>query len=375
MTNAVIYDFAIVGVGMAGASIAAELAPHARVLLLEAEDAPGYHATGRSAAFWEECYGGPGVVPLTLASGAYLHDHGFLTPRGALYVGRGENRAAMDDFVTTFAGTGVTIERLSPTELAAKVPHIRPDWSEALHQPACADIDVAGLHQHYLGAARRHGVELACRARVAGIARAGGVWAITSERGATWRAATIVNAAGAWVDQVAAIADIAPIGITPLRRTVAVLRVDPPASADLPLVLDINGGFYFKPDAGRLWLSPHDEIASAPCDAAPEELDVAIAIDRFMAATDWRIAAVERRWAGLRSFAPDRLPVYGFDAAAEGFFWFAGQGGFGIQTAPAAARLGAQLLLGQGCDALTARIDPAMFTPRRFHSARQAQTV
>lgn len=367
-----IHDFAIMGAGMAGASLAAELAPHARVLLLEAEDAPGYHATGRSAAFWEECYGGPGVVPLTLASGTYLQEHGFLAPRGALYIGRGEDRAAMDAHVATFAGTGVTIERLSPEALADKVPHIRPDWSEALHQPACADIDVAGLHQHYLGAARRHGVEIACRARVAGLARSGGAWSITSERGETWHAATIINAAGAWADDIARLAGVRPIGIAPKRRTVAVLRVAPQAPADLPLVLDINGGFYFKPDAGRLWLSPHDEIDSEPCDAAPEELDVAVAIDRFQQVTDWRIEAVERRWAGLRSFAPDRLPVYGADGDEPAFFWFVGQGGFGIQTAPAAGRLAAQLLLGQGRDAMTARIDPAMFTPQRFQPALTA---
>lgn len=363
-----IHDFAVIGAGMAGASIAAELAPHARVLLLEAEDVPGYHATGRSAAFWEECYGGPGVVPLTLASGPYLDAHGFLTPRGALYVGRGEDRAAMDGFVDTFAGTGVTIERLSPQALVDKLPHIRPLWSEALHQPACADIDVAGLHQHYLGLARRHGVASACRARVAAIARDGGAWTIATERGETWKAATIVNAAGAWADQVAVLAGVRPIGIAPKRRTVAVLRVTPGAPADLPLVLDINGGFYFKPDAGRLWLSPHDEVPSDPCDAAPEELDVAIAIDRFQQVTDWPIAAVERRWAGLRSFAPDRLPVYGLDPDEPGFFWFAGQGGFGIQTAPSAARLGAQLLLGLGPDAITARIDPSAYAPARFRA-------
>lgn len=370
-----IYDFAVIGAGMAGASIAAELAPHARVLLLEAEDAPGYHATGRSAAFWEECYGGPGVVPLTLASGTYLDVHGFLTPRGALYVGRVEDRAAMDAFVTRFTEAGVAIHPLTPAALAEQVPNIRPEWSEALHQPACADIDVAGLHQHYLGTLRRHGVAVACRARVAAIGREDGVWAITSERGEAWRAATIINAAGAWADEVAALARVRPIGIAPKRRTVAVLRVAPQAPADLPLVLDINGGFYFKPDAGRLWLSPHDEIPSDPCDAAPEEIDVAIAVDRFQRVTDWRIEAVERRWAGLRSFAPDRLPVYGADTEVPAFFWFAGQGGFGIQTAPAAARLGSQLLLGQGRDAMTAQIDPAMFTPQRFNPARQAQTA
>jgi D-arginine dehydrogenase len=367
-----IYDIAVIGAGMAGASLAAELAPHARVLLIEAEDAPGYHATGRSAAFWEECYGGPGVVPLTRASGAYLAEHGFLTERGALYIGRAEDRAGMDVFRASYAGTGVRIESLSPQALAERVPHIRPEWSEALWQPACADIDVAGLHQHYLAAAKRAGVTIATRARVTGLARENGTWAITSARGEIWRAATIVNAAGAWADDIAQAAGAALIGIAPFRRTVAVLRVDPPAPADLPLVLDIKGGFYFKPDAGRLWLSPHDEIPCAPCDAAPEEIDVAIAIDRFQQATDWRIAAVERRWAGLRSFAPDRLPVYGFDPVCEGFFWFAGQGGFGIQTAPAAARLGAQLITGSARDTLTAGIDAAAYTPARFARALQS---
>jgi len=281
----------------------------------------------------------------------------------------------MDRHVETFAGAGIAIHRISPTDLAAKVPHIRPDWSEALHQPACADIDVAGLHQHYLAAARRHGVTIACRARVSGLARQGGAWAITGAHGETWRAATVINASGAWADDVAHMAGVRPVGINPLRRTVAVLRVEPQAPADLPLVLDIKGGFYFKPDAGRLWLSPHDEIPSEPCDAAPEEWDVAVAIDRFQSVTDWRIAAVERRWAGLRSFAPDRLPVYGRDPDEGSFVWFAGQGGFGIQTAPAAARLAAQLVLGQGRDAMTAPIDPAAYTPARFHRVSAPQSA
>ncbi|MCX9147752.1 NAD(P)/FAD-dependent oxidoreductase [Erythrobacter sp. WG] len=369
-----IHDIAVIGAGMAGASIAAELAAHARVLLLEAEDAPGRHATGRSAAFWEECYGGPGIVPLTRASGAYLAQHGFLTPRGALYVGRAEDRAAMDAFRQSYAGTGVTIERLAPEALGTRVPHIRPQWSEALHQPACADIDVAGLHQHYLAQARRAGVGTVTRARVAELRREGGVWTIATVRGETFRAARIVNAAGAWADEIARLAGVRPIGITPLRRTVAVLRVDPPAPADLPLVIDVNGGFYFKPDAGRLWLSPHDEVPSEPCDAAPEELDVALAIDRFQAVTDWRIAALEHRWAGLRSFAPDRLPVYGPDPAEPSFVWFAGQGGFGIQTAPAAARLARQIVLGEGADAMTAGIDPAPYAPVRFAPAHDVQS-
>lgn len=370
-----VFDFAVIGAGMAGASVAAELAPHARVLVLEAEDAPGYHSTGRSAAFWEECYGGPGVVPLTLPSGEYLREHGFLSPRGALYVGRAVDKGTMDAFVEQFAGTGVTIERLDRVALAEKVPHTREEWCDAIHEPACADIDVAGLHQHYLKAMKQGGADLICRARVNGFSREHGVWRIVTTAGEEYRAAVIVNAAGAWADTMARMAGTEPLGIAPLRRTVAQLRVSPAAPDDLPLVLDINGGFYFKPDNGRLWLSPHDEIPSEPCDAAPEEIDVAVAIDRFQQVTDWCIEAVERRWAGLRSFAPDRLPVYGPDPLVEGFFWFAGQGGFGIQTAPAAARLGAQIALGLGPDAMTQSINPDTYTPARFHNVSEALTA
>ena len=362
----VLYDFAVIGAGMAGASIAAELAPYACVLVLEAEDAPGYHSTGRSAAFWEECYGGPGVVPLTLASGRFLRDGGFLSNRGALYIGRGEDRTAMDSFVETFSGTGVTIERLGAEGLANRVPHIRKEWCDAIWEPACADIDVAGLHQHYLRALKQEGADLVCRALVRQLEPEHGGWQITTEAGETYRAAQIVNAAGAWADLIAQRAGAGPLGIDPKRRTVAQLRVSPAAPDDLPLVLDISGGFYFKSDNGRLWLSPHDEIPSQPCDAAPEEMDVALAIDRFENVTNWRIEAVERRWAGLRSFAPDRLPIYGPDTRVPGFNWFAGQGGFGIQTAPAAARLGAQIMLGLEADALTAGIDTSSYSPARF---------
>ena len=369
-----IYDFAVIGAGMAGASIAAELAPHVRVLVLEAEDAPGYHSTGRSAAFWEECYGGPGVVPLTLATGPYLRDHGFLRGRGALYVGQAKDKAEMDAFVKRFDGTGVTIERLGREGLVERVPHMREDWCDALWEPACADIDVAGLHQHYLKALKQGGVDLLCRSRVERLERANGVWRLTTQAGQEHRAATMINAAGAWADTMAGLAGAQPLGIDPLRRTVAQLRVAPEAPADLPLVLDINGGFYFKSDNGRLWLSPHDEIPTTPCDAAPEEIDVARAIDAFQRVTDWHIEAVERRWAGLRSFSPDRLPVYGPDPLVDGFFWFAGQGGFGIQTAPAAARLGSQIALGSGPDAMTSAIDASLYSPARYHDVSQART-
>lgn len=360
------FDFAVVGAGMAGASLAAELAPHASVLLLEAEERPGYHATGRSAAFWDECYGGPEIVPLTLASGPYLRERGFLTQRGALYIGRDEDTALLRGFLDRFSATGATIELLDREALVAKAPDLQEEWQAAIWEPACSDIDVAGLHAHYLALGRERGVRLETRARLTAAAQHDGGWALRTERGETFVAGTLVNAAGAWADELARLAGTHPLGITPLRRTVVQLRTDPAPPADLPLVLDIAGGFYFKPEAGRLWLSPNDEVPSAPCDAAPEELDVAEAIERLSQVVDWRVEAVEHRWAGLRSFAPDRLPVYGFDPQVEGFAWFAGQGGYGIQTAPAAARLTAQLLLGHERDTMTAGLDAALYAPSRF---------
>jgi D-arginine dehydrogenase len=228
-----------------------------------------------------------------------------------------------------------------------------------LAEPTCADIDVAAYHAACLREAK---ADLVVRARLLGAERVDGRWRVATTAG-PFEAETIVNAAGAWADEVAGLAGERPLGIQPYRRTIAQLRVEPPVPADLPLIVDARERFYFKPEAGgRLWLSPHDETASEPCDCAPEELDVAVAIDRLERVVDWRVAAVEHKWAGLRSFAPDRLPVYGFSPSGRGFFWCAGQGGFGIQTAPAASALAAALLLGQpGGD-----IDPAPYSAGRF---------
>lgn len=361
-----VFDFAIVGAGMAGASLAAELAPHASVLILEAEDQPGYHATGRSAAFWEECYGGPDIVPLTRASGAFLRDHGFLKDRGALYIGRKEDAVAMDAFMAEFEPKGVRLERLDRHSLQQIVPGVRPEWCDAISQPDCADIDVGALHAHYLSAARKAGAVTQTRARLVGAGHAEGVWALRSADGRVFQAERLVNAAGAWADEVARIAGVAPVGITPLRRTVAQIQIAPEPPPSLPLVLDISGRFYFKPESGRLWLSPHDEEPSAPCDAAPEGLAVAEAIDRFEQVVDWQVRRIETRWAGLRSFAPDRLPVYGPDPQNSAFIWCAGQGGFGIQTAPAGAALLASLVLENRPDIDLTAIDCVTYAPARF---------
>ncbi|WP_447728530.1 NAD(P)/FAD-dependent oxidoreductase [Sphingomonas koreensis] len=362
------YDVVIIGAGIAGASLAARVAPHARVLMLEAEGQPGYHATGRSAAFWSETYGGPDIQPLSIASEPFLRDppremggESFLSPRGQLFIATRADRQVLDRFAEEFTDAGVALAEVDP---AARCPGLRPEWTEGLWDPTCSDIDVARLHAAYLALARRDGAELVCGAAVTGTSR-NGHWRIETGAG-VFEGDVLVNAAGAWADPVAQLAGAPAIGITPLRRTMVQLRVNPPAQMTLPLVTDARDRFYFKPEAGRLWLSPHDEIPSDPCDAAPEELDVAIAIDKLQTAVDWRIEAVERKWAGLRSFAPDRKPVYGFDPLVRGLFWCAGQGGFGIQTSPAASALAASMLLGTAPDPAVAHIDPATYSIRRF---------
>lgn len=350
------YDIAIVGAGIAGATLAAAIGGRAQVVLIEGEDQPGYHATGRSAAFWSETYGGPDIQPLTTASGPALEAGGYLEPLGSLHIGRAADARRAEAFLAAFQGSGVTLDPVDPHVL---VPGLRPEWTIGITEPSCAYIDVARFHADALAAARRSGVVLMTGAAVTSIAPG---WTIVTRAGEV-RAQVLVDAAGAWADVVARMAGVAPIGIQPYRRTMVQLRTEPSPPAQLPHVVDLAGDFYFKPEAGgRLWLSPHDEIATDPCDAAPEELDVALAIDRLEGAVDWRIAAVERKWAGLRSFAPDRRPVYGF-APGSRFFWCAGQGGFGIQTAPAAAALAAALLLGH---AVPHGLDAERYAPERF---------
>lgn len=359
------FDIAIVGAGMAGASLAAAIGSRARVLLLEAERTPGYHATGRSAAFWSETYGGPGVQPLTTASGPYLRAAGFLEPLGSLHIGRAAEERTIEAFLADFAESGIVLERVDP---AAHIPGLRPEWTFGVMEPSCSYIDVAGLHAACLVTAKHAGAVLAVDAPLRLAARDQKGWTIEAGDGA-YRADILVNAAGAWADAVAMIAGAAPLGIQPYRRTMLQLLTDPAAPAGLPHVADIAGRFYFKPESGgRLWLTPHDETPTPPCDVRPEEIDIALAIDRFEQVVDWKVRKLERRWAGLRSFAPDRLPVYGFDVRVPGFFWCAGQGGFGIQTGPAAAALAASLLLGGATDPMVAGIDPARYAPARFVS-------
>ena len=359
------YDVVIVGGGIAGASLGAEIAGHCRTMIIEAEEHCGYHSTGRSAAFWLESYGGPTVALLTGASRDFLRspppdfaDRSLLHSRGALHVSR-DGWAELPE--------GVEYRRVDRSELDRLVPGIRPQWNYAVLEPGCADIDVAALHSGYLRRFKSRGGVVSTGVRLGSARFAGGQWTIVLQNAASITASVLVNAAGAWADPVAEASGVRPLGIEPKRRTMVQLRVERTGLRDLPLVDDAAGTFYFKGEGdSSVWLSPHDEIETGPCDAVPEEIDVAIAIDRFENVVDWPIDRVERSWAGLRSFAPDRLPVYGFDPDAPHFFWAAGQGGFGIQSAPAAATLAASILLSEEPDPMVAHIDPALFSPARL---------
>jgi D-arginine dehydrogenase len=356
----VTHDIAIVGAGIAGATLAAAIGDRARVLLIEGESAPGYHATGRSAAFWSETYGGAAIQPLTTWSGAPMRAAGYLDPLGSLHIARAGDERLADALLAEFDGSGVDLRRVDPHALVAG---LRPAWRVGVMEPSCSYIDTGRFHGDALAQARRAGATIVTDAMVTALHRTDAAWRIETAAG-VFAATVVVNAAGAWADAVATLAGARPLGIVAYRRTMAQLATDPVPPSGMPFVVDLGGAFYFKPEAGgRLWLSPHDETAVDPHDVAPEELDVAIAIDRLEGAVDWRIARVERSWAGLRAFAPDRRPVYGFDPRLPGFFWFAGQGGFGIQTAPAAAAIGAALLVD---GAMPTGLDAALYDPTRF---------
>jgi len=274
-------DIAIIGAGIAGASLAAMIGDRARVVLIEGESQPGYHSTGRSAAFWSESYGGPSVQPLTTASRPWLEDNGFLHPRGCVHIADAQGRPALDDLAAEMADCGVAHEWMDRAALETAIPGLRSEFTLGLTEPTCRDIDVGGLHGDFIARARRAGTNLLTDAEVTDIARADGGWRIGTRAGPV-SSRIVVNAAGAWASRISALAGASAIGIQPYRRTIAQLTTDPAMAPDMPLVMDALGRFYFKPEeGGRLWLSPHDETPVEPHDVAPEELDVAIAIDRF----------------------------------------------------------------------------------------------
>ncbi|MEM6440538.1 MAG: FAD-binding oxidoreductase, partial [Pseudomonadota bacterium] len=349
---------AVVGAGIAGASAAAELARDRKVVLLEQEDAPGRHTTGRSAALFSTTYGPPAIRALSRASQAFYEDpepgfaeHPLLTPRGTLFVAREGQGEAMERLEAELAEEG-GIERLTPDAAVAALPILRREGLlGALLEVDARGIDVELLHRGYLRAFAALGGALLTDAGAAAIACDGDVWRIETPQGEV-RAETLVNAAGAWADVVAERAGAAPRGLVPKRRTAMIVPA-PDGVDPMPwrMAVGVEEDWYLKPEGGKLLISPADETPSRPCDAQPEELDVALAVERVQAACRLEIRHVERKWAGLRSFFADKSPACGWDPERDGFFWLAGQGGYGIQSAPALGRVAASLVRGEGVPA------------------------
>jgi len=372
------FDFAIIGAGIAGVSAAYHLAPHAKVLILEREQVAAYHTTGRSAALHSETYGSAEIRAITVASGRFYRkpppgfaDHPLLTPRGAVIAGRADQASEMDKAAKEFSSLVPSVRRLDLAETLALAPVIRPEVLDggAIFEPEADDMDVAAIHGGFLKGARAAGGVLRLNAEVTTLERKDGRWRIGLGDGETIVAANVVNASGAWADVVAGLAGAAPVGLVPKRRTA--FTFDPPAGLDiahLPMIIDLDESFYFKPEVGQFLGSLADETPSPPCDAQPEEIDIATAVDRIETATTLQIRRIKNKWAGLRSFVADKNLVVGYDPAVEGLFWLAGQGGYGIQTGESAGRLAASLALGKGMpsDIAALGVAEAALSPNRF---------
>ncbi|HXE49919.1 MAG TPA: FAD-dependent oxidoreductase [Ramlibacter sp.] len=369
-------DFLIVGGGIAGASAAHWLAPHGKVIVLERESQPGYHSTGRSAALFMESYGTPQVRALTCASRAFL-DHppaGFseyplLSPRGAMIVAAPGQEHLLQQHWDVLRTMSPAAQLLNGAQTCAQVSVLRPSKvAGGVLEPDAADMDVHAIHQGYLRTLRRAGGTVACDAGVAALQRRADVWQV--QAGGQWYEAPVVlNAAGAWADEVAKLAGLPGVGLQPRRRSAFIFA--PPQGLDVarwPLVLGASEDWYFKPDAGMLLGSPANADPVEPQDVQPEELDIAVAIHRIEEMTTLTIHRPTRTWAGLRSFVADGDLVAGFDPRAPGFFWVAAQGGYGIQTSPAMGEACAALARGLPLPERIARfgLTPAMLSPARL---------
>ncbi|MGS5088866.1 NAD(P)/FAD-dependent oxidoreductase [Hydrogenophaga sp. A37] len=344
-------DFIVIGAGIAGASVAHWLAPHGRVLLLERESQPGYHSTGRSAALYMASYGSAQVRALTRASLAFFEsppagfsEHPLLSPRGAMMVATEAQMPELEAHWAMLAPLNPQAVRLTGAQACDRVPALRPEQvAGAVYEPDAADMDVHAIHEGFLRGVRHHGGQIVCDAEVASMHRSDGQWTV-SAGGRTWRAPLVLNAAGAWAEVVGQMAGARPIGLVPKRRSAFVFH--PPKDlpvASWPLVFGAAEDWYIKPDAGVLLGSPANADPVPPQDVQPEELDIAMAIHRIGEMTTLEVTRPIRTWAGLRSFVEDGGLVGGFDPQAEGFFWVAAQGGYGIQTSPA---------MGEACAAL-----------------------
>lgn len=360
-------DVLIVGGGIAGASLAARLAGRLSVVLIEAEDLCGRHSTGRSAAFWQASLGaGTPERTLSLLSKPFFDaqwpgsDTPLLRARGTLHLLHDAGQK-LDDIEETGEFAPDYFDRET---LDARLPGLRDQWIGAWWEASCADIEVAAFHAACLAAAKRAGAIIRTDSRLQSARRSGEGWLVNTS-GGELETGLIVDAAGAWGDDVAARCGVGPIGLMPKRRTMVQLRIGRSDCRDIPMVTDLHESFYFKGEGERsVWVCPLDETPVDPCDAAPEEMDVAIAIDRFERAVRWPVEAVERKWAGLRTFTADKRMRFGFDPDQPRFFWAVGQGGMGIQTAPAASLLSARLILDEPLGDDLAGLSAADFAPK-----------
>lgn len=375
-----VFDFAVIGAGMAGASVAYRLAHKgASVIVLERESQPGYHSTGRSAAMFMESYGTDQIRALTRASrGFYMNPpEGFcssalLPARDVLYVGQQGQQQLLDDALAMYLRDGLKAEMITAERAKALVPVLEQDKIiGAVHDMAATDIDVAELHQGFLRGMREKGAQLRCNAELLNAERDAqtGVWSLTLPGGDVIRARAVVNASGAWADTVAQMCGAKPLNIQPKRRTA--FTFNPPEGVDAhawPVVIGVDESFYFKPDAGQLLGSPANADPVLAHDVVAEELDVAMGIHSIEELTSLRIRRPNHVWAGLRSFAPDGDFVVGWDPQVQGFFWLAGQGGYGIQTAAGASATACALLLREELPESVREqgVDPAKLSPARF---------
>jgi len=349
-------DFLIIGSGIAGGSAAYHLVDRGSVILLERESQPGYHSTGRSAAVFAESYGPRLMRVMTVASGPFLRkppagfsDVPLMHPRGALFIARADQRIQLQELVKELSELSDDLRLVEPTQALTLCPVLNRGYvALAAQDPTVMDMDVNAIHQGYLRAARTKDAEIVTDAEVTALTRSNGHWQARTSAG-EFRAPVVINAAGAWADVVAGLAGARKIGLQPKRRTVIVF--DAPAGLDMakyPIAADCSEQFYFKPESGRVLASPADETPVEPQDVQPEEIDVALVVDRVEQASTLKVGRIVRRWAGLRSFVKDKNPVVGFAPDAQGFFWLAGQGGYGIQTSYAMGLTAASLATGKG---------------------------
>jgi len=357
MSKNISADYLIIGGGIAGASAGYALAGKGKVILLEKESQTAYHSTGRSAAIYTTTYneGDPILRALVLASADHLKnppdgftDHDLLRPRQMLHIAPKENHEKLAALYKSLMDIKADVSLINKDQLQQILPLLSPDYAhEAILENGIADMDVHALQEGYMRAMRQNGAKILTSKTVKNIRRDKGLWRVQAGND-TYEAPVVINAAGAWVDDIAAMAGVRKIGIQPLRRTA--ILVSPPENTDVkdwPFVMEAVDGFYFKPDAGKILISPADANPSEPCDAQPEEMDVAYAAHYLENALNFKVEKIDHRWAGLRNHVKDGHPVVGFAPDADGFFWLAAQGGFGVKTSPALGRITAALVQGQ----------------------------